>query len=206
MKRIGLTIGCKLAFVILVLGSSVMVLAQTASTGALTGTITDNAGAVVPGAKVTAANEATGEARTVMSQQNGSYTIPLLPPGSYKVEFSKSGFKTTVKPGLEINVTETARFDVGLEVGGVQEQVTVSSETALLQTESSALGRVTDQTVVSNLPLVTRNYTQIVTLSPGVAANVTNASELGRGNGGLSGGNFRAHGASGADNNFQMNG
>ena len=79
-----------------------------------------------------------------------------------------------------INVTETSRLDVQLEVGGVQEQVTIVSEAALLQTESSALGRVTDQTLVSSLPLVTRNYTQIVTLSPGVAANVTNATELER--------------------------
>jgi hypothetical protein len=120
--------------------------------------------------------------------------------------FPRTGFKQSVKPGLQINVTETARLDVQLEVGAVQEQVNVTSEAQLLQTESSALGRVTDRTLVSNLPLVTRNYTQIVTLSPGIAANVTNATELGRGNGGNSQGNFRAHGASGADNNFQMNG
>jgi hypothetical protein len=180
--------------------------AQTAGTGALTGIVTDNAGAVIQDARVTVVNEATGETRTVASRQNGSYMVPLLPPGSYRVEFSRNGFKTAVKPGLEINVTETARFDIGLELGEVQEQVTVTSEAQLLQTESSALGRITDHALVSNLPLVTRNYTQIVTLSPGVSSNVTNAAELGRGNGGLSQGNFRAYGASGADNNFQMNG
>lgn len=181
-------------------------MAQTASTGALAGGITDNSGAVVPEAKVTVTNEATGEARTVVSQQNGSYLVPLLLPGSYRVEFSKSGFKLAIKTGLQINVTETARLDVQLELGAVQDQVTVTSEAQLLQTESSALGRVTDRELVNNLPLVTRNYTQIVTLSPGIAANLTNATELGRGNGGISQGNFRAHGATGADNNFQMNG
>jgi hypothetical protein len=206
MKRISLTSCVRLAGALACLLLSFSALAQTAGTGALTGVVTDNNGAVVPEAKVAVTNESTGEARTVTSQSNGSYVVPLLLPGSYRVEFSKTGFKQAVKAGLLVNVTETSRLDVQLEAGGVQEQVTISSEAALLQTESSALGRLTDQTLVSGLPLVTRNYTQIVTLSAGVAANVTNASELGRGNGGLSQGNFRAHGASGADNNFQMNG
>jgi hypothetical protein len=208
MMRMRLTICGRLAGVLacLLLSFPALVWAQTASTGALTGTIVDNAGAVVPGVRVTATNEATGEARTVISQPNGSYTVPLLPPGSYRVEFSKTGFKASVKPGLEINVTETARFDVSIELGPVQEQVTVTSEATLLQTESSALGRVTDRALVNNLPLVTRNYTQIVTLSPGISAGVNNASALGRGSGGESQGNFRARGASGGDNNFQMNG
>jgi hypothetical protein len=185
---------------------SLPALAQTAGTGALTGSVTDNNRAFVPDAKVTVTNQATGAVRTVESQSNGSFAVPLLPPGTYRVEISKSGFKVAVTPGLEINVTETARLDVQLEVGTVQEQVIVSSEAQLLQTESSALGRVTDRALVSNLPLVTRNYTQIVTLSPGIASPVTNATELGRGSGGASQGNFRAYGASGADNNFQMNG
>lgn len=181
-------------------------MAQTASTGAVTGTVSDSSGSIVPDAKITLTNQATGETRTVVSQANGSYTIPLLLPGAYRAEFSRTGFKQAIKPDLMVNVTETARLDIQLEVGSVQEQVTVTAEAVLLQTESSALGRVTDRQLVGNLPLVTRNYTQIVTLSPGIAANVTNATELGRGSGGNSQGNFRAHGASGGDNNFQMNG
>jgi hypothetical protein len=206
MKRTRLTICGGLAGGLVSLLLSLSAFAQTASTGALTGIVTDNTGAVVPAAKVVLTNETTGETRSVTTQANGSYTVPLLLPGSYRVEFSITGFKQAVKTGLQINVTETARLDVQLEVGGVQEQITISSEATVLQTESSALGRVTDRQLVSNLPLVTRNFTQIVTLSPGIAANVTNATELGRGSGGNSQGNFRAHGASGADNNFQMNG
>jgi hypothetical protein len=183
-----------------------LALGQTASTGALTGTISDPTGAVVPEVQIKVINQATGEARTVISQPNGGYVVPLLLPGSYRAEFSKSGFKLAVKQGLHINVTETARLDIQLELGGVQEVVTVTAEAELLQTESATLGRVTDQTLVANLPLVTRNYTQIVTLSPGISAGVTNATALGRGTGGESQGGFRAHGASGADNNFQMNG
>jgi len=181
-------------------------LAQTASTGGLTGEITDANKAVVSGVQVTVTNEATGEKRDVVSQDNGIYVVALLLPGSYRVEFVKTGFKAAVTAGLRINVTETRRLDVQLEVGAVEEKVSVMSESQLLQTESPALGSVTDREVVVNLPLVSRNYTQIVTLSPGISAGVNNAAALGRGTGGESQGNFRAHGASGADNNFQMNG
>jgi hypothetical protein len=134
-------------------------MAQTASTGALTGAITDNSGAFIPDVKITVTNEATGEVRTVVTQPNGNYLVPLLLPGSYRVELSKAGFKQAVKAGLQVNVTETSRLDVPLEVGAVEEQVTITTETLLVQTESTALGRVTDQVLVSNLPLVTRNYT-----------------------------------------------
>ncbi|MBO0857912.1 MAG: carboxypeptidase regulatory-like domain-containing protein [Chloracidobacterium sp.] len=195
-----------LSLVCLLLSYSVPTLSQTSGTGALTGVVTDSAGAVVADAQVKVINEETREARVVTSQSNGGYSFPLLPPGAYLIEYSKTGFKSAVKAGMRINVTETARFDVQLEAGGVQEQVVISADAQLLQTESSALGRVTDQQSVSNLPLVTRNYTQIVTLSPGISAPVTNAGALGRGQGGESQGNFRAYGASGADNNFQMNG
>jgi Carboxypeptidase regulatory-like domain len=180
-----------------------LALAQTAGTGALTGNITDPAGAVVPDVQVKVTNQATGETRTVVSQSNGAYTVPLLPPGSYRLQFSKTGFKAAVKTELQVNVTETARLDVQLETGGVAEQVTITADAQLLQTESSALGRVTDRELVTNLPLVTRNYTQIVTLSPGIAAGVTRGDSPGQGD---NQGDFIAHGGFARDNNFQMNG
>jgi len=185
---------------------SLPAMAQTAGTGALTGTVSDQQDAIVAGVEISVINEATGEKRTVVSQDNGDYGVPQLLPGSYRLEFSKAGFKTGVKSGLRINVTETSRLDIQLEVGQVTETIIVTSEAELLQTESAALGRVVNQEFVSNLPLVTRNYTQVVPLSPGIAAEVTNASEIGRGSGGESQGNFRSHGAFGRDNSFQMNG
>lgn len=184
---------------------SLPALGQTGGAGALTGTVTDQQDAVVSGVEITVINEATGEKRTAVSQANGDYSVPQLLPGSYRIEFSRAGFKTAVKSGLRVNVTETSRLDVQLEVGAVTETIVVTSEAALLQTESAALGRVVDQVLVNNLPLSTRNYTQIVTLSPGIAAGVTRSDALGRGSGGESGGNFRTHGAFGRDNNFQMN-
>src|SRR5499427_1268404 len=208
MKFVDLILRCKLALIssslLLILPSAAA--AQTAGTGALSGTVTDSNGAVVSEVQIKVTSDATGEIHTVTSHSSGAYVVPLLLPGTYTVEFAKSGFKTAVKSALEIIVTETARLDVQLEAGGVQEKVTITADAPLLQTESPALGRVTDRDLVNNLPLVTRNYTQIVTLSPGIAANVVNATDLGRGSGGLSQGNFRAYGAGGADNNFQMNG
>src|SRR5438552_19154704 len=89
-------------------------LAQTASTGAFTGEITDSNGVVVGGVQVTTINEATGEKRDVVSQDNGIYVVALLLPGSYRLEFTKSGFKSSVMTGLQNNVTETKRLDVEL--------------------------------------------------------------------------------------------
>ena len=199
------------AFGILALAIFVLMLhatasAQTAGTGALTGAVSDTAGAVIGNAQVKVTNEATGESRTLTTQAGGIWVAPLLPPGLYRIEISKDGFKSAIKTGLRVNVTETSRLDIAMEAGGVNEQVTISAEAQILQTESNALGHVTDRETVSNLPLVTRNYTQIVTLSPGIAAEVTNASQLGRGTSGESGGEFRAHGGFARDNNFQMNG
>ncbi len=188
------------------LTAPVIVVAQSAGTGALTGTITDSNKATVPEVRVKVTNEGTGEARTAVTTDNGSYSVPLLLPGSYRVEISKTGFKSGVKTGLTINVTETARLDVELEVGEITLTIDITADAELLTTESPALGHVVDGEAISNMPLVTRNYTQIIGLSPGVAAGVGNATALGRGSGGESGGNFRVNGGFGRDNNFQMNG
>src|SRR5262245_49000130 len=147
MKKLRIVVGLILSSLLLFLSA---LFAQTATTGALTGTITDTNGAIVSGAQIKVINETTGEERTVVSNEAGIYTVPQLPPGSYRVEFSATNFKKSVKPALQINVTETTRLDVPLEVGSVQEQVTVTAQAELLQTESSALGRVVDSSGVTN--------------------------------------------------------
>jgi hypothetical protein len=185
---------------------SVVLCAQTAATGALSGTLKDQAGAVVVDAQIRVTNLATLESRTTVSTMAGSYTVPLLAPGEYRVEVSKSGFKRAEFEKVEVNVSETKGLNVELQVGMPRETVTVHAVSETLQTESSALGRIVDEQLVHDLPLDTRNYTQIVTLSPGIAADVTNATDFGLGGLSQSQGNFRANGAQGLDNNFQMNG
>jgi hypothetical protein len=192
--------------------------AQSANTGALTGTVTDPSGRVVPGAHVKAINEATGEVREVTTVDRGDYLIPLLPPGMYRIEVSSPGFANVIATGIRVSVTETAHLDTRLSISQVSQKVVVEAEgqSALAETESSALGRVTNDQTITSLPLVTRNYTQIIGLSPGVAQDVTNSAELGRGNGGTTFGpsssnpfvpaGFNVDGARFTDNNFQMNG
>ena len=187
-------------------------LAQTAATGALAGSVTDPTGAVVPNAEIKVVNEATGETRATVTGQTGAYAVPLLAPGAYRVDTIRAGFKTAVRAGVLVSVAETATFHIQLQIGAEAERVTVEGAPEIVQHDTSALGRVTAEQVVVNLPLVTRNYAQIIGLSPGINAPVTNAAELGAGSGAAPPSNsdeasgLFVHGARAIDNNFQVDG
>jgi Carboxypeptidase regulatory-like domain/TonB-dependent Receptor Plug Domain len=185
------------------MAGTVAVHAQTAQTGALTGMVTDPSGRVVSGVTVKVTSATTGQTRMAMSQSDGKYLVPLLPPDAYKVEISQKNFKTTEFDRVRINVTETATLNVQLQLGAVTEIITVEAEAQQLDTSSSALGHVTDQRIVEDVPLVTRNYSQILGLSPGVSAELFDAKEIGRGGVDDS---FVTGGSHDSDNNFQMNG
>src|ERR1035438_5097573 len=183
-------------------------LAQSSSTGAITGTTIDPSGAIVVGVEITATNDANGDVRTTASTSGGGFFFPLWSPGSYTLKTSKAGFKELVRTGVLVTVTETVRANLQLQIGKVSETITVTGETELLKTEDSALGEVTNARAILSLPLASRNYTQIIGLSPGVSSEVTNATALGRGTGSDAAGanGFSAHGASTNDNNYQVNG
>jgi Carboxypeptidase regulatory-like domain len=184
--------------------------AQTGGTGAISGAITDPSGALVVGAQVKIADAATGETRMSQSNGRGLYVVSLLPPGQYKLEVTKQGFKTASSSDVQVIVAETTVLNIRMETGTVSETITVASSNVDLQTESSELGRATDSQMLENLPLVTRNFTQIIGLNPGVSQEVNNASETGRGGGSQeanpAGGSIMTQGATATDNNFQMNG
>lgn len=180
--------------------------AQGSGTGALTGTVTDATGGAISGASVQLTSRNTGEVRTVVSITNGTYSVPALPPGEYALTVSKDGFKTDTVLKVEIIVAETVALNVRMEVGARTETVTVEATAEQLQTESSTLGRVTSGEQVRTLPLVARNYTQIISLNAGVAADVTDAGALGRGAMGNGGAPIVSNGGTINDNNIQMNG
>jgi hypothetical protein len=185
--------------------------AQTPSTGALTGVVFDASGALLIGADITLANQNTGEKGTTTSDDEGRFGFFLLVPGRYELCAEKAGFASLCRTGMDINVTETRRLDLRLQPATVVSKVQVSGDATLLQTDNSALGRVVNETVVSGLPLVTRNFAQIASLSPGVAAGVSNAGELGLGGTALSQINksndgIFVHGARSYDNNWQLDG
>src|SRR2546427_6077196 len=103
-------------------------MAQTAGTGALTGTIKDPSGAVVPNATVTLTSNDTGAARTTTTSADGSYKFNLLPTGNYKVRIEAAGFRPVEVPSATVNVTETEVLDRNLEVGAQAQTVTVESD------------------------------------------------------------------------------
>jgi len=187
------------------------VYAQSASTGALTGVIFDASGALLTDADITLTNQNTGERGSTTSDGEGRFGFFLLAPGRYELCAEKAGFAPLCRSAININVTETRRLELGLQLATVVTKVQVSGDPAMSQTDSSALGRIVNETAASGLPLVTRNFAQIADLSPGVAAGVSNAGELGLGGTALSQINksndgIFVHGARSYDNNWQLDG
>jgi hypothetical protein len=136
--------------------SAPSLMAQTAASGALTGTVTDPTGAVVPNVTVTVTSTDTGQVRAVSTDAAGTYKVGLLPPGSYRVKFEASGFKTIEVPSVTINVTETSVLDRLVEVGSQAQQVTVQGEVETVQTSNATVGTVMVGQTVAELPLTTR--------------------------------------------------
>jgi hypothetical protein len=181
--------------------SASLVMAQSAGTSALAGTVTDPSGAAIPNVNVTIINNATGQSRTATTGADGTYRFTLLPPGSYHVRFAASGFKTAEIGSVTLNVTETPELNRTLEIGQQSEQVTVEATAETLQTQSSTLGTVAGSAEVTGLPLSNRNYTQILSLAAGANAAVNDARSLGKGTQDMS-----VNGNSPGSNNFQMDG
>ncbi len=141
--------------------------AQTTSTEIL-GLVTDATGAVVPGARVTITRVATGETRTVATNQAGEYGFPLVEIGLYRVHVEMPGFRSQTVTGLRVELQQKARVDFNLEVGQLTETVEVSASAVLLSTEDVAVGQVIENKRVVDLPLNGRNITQLAVMVPGV--------------------------------------
>jgi hypothetical protein len=154
--------------------------AQSPTTGQITGVVKDASGAVVSGAKVTLTSTA-GVQRETTSDGTGHYVFSLVPPGSYRVEAEKTGFSTATAEGVVVRITETTNLDIPLAVASQKAVVEVAVETPLLETESPAQGTVIEQEQIRQLPLPTRNFQQLLTLTPGTSGPVQSSSELGRG-------------------------
>jgi Carboxypeptidase regulatory-like domain/TonB dependent receptor/TonB-dependent Receptor Plug Domain len=185
--------------------------AQTASTGTLTGVAMDPTGAVVPGVILHLTRLGGGESRSATSDETGEFAFLLLPPGSYELQAAKAGFDTVIDTEIIVSVTETTRLVVQLRVTTVVHRIQVSGNPGMIQTDTSALGRVVDEREVTGLPLVTRNFSQIASLSPGVETGVYNAGEFGLGGTAQSqiassNDGIFVHGARSYDNNYQLDG
>jgi hypothetical protein len=219
MEEAALTIGFRLRrqsrvqrilVAISVLTVATFAWSQSSTTGLLKGEITDPAGRNVSGAEVRATNQATNEQRAVKSGAEGVYVIPLLPPGNYSIDVEARGFARSTLDGVVVVVTETTVQNIPLKVGASTTTVDVKVEAPVVETSTTALGDVVTGQQVQSLPLVSRNFTQIMTLSAGVVASVTQADSPGLGNGGqiptTEGQGENVNGARASDINFRMDG
>jgi hypothetical protein len=153
--------------------------AQSSTTGALRGIVTNQASAVVPGATVTLVNNATSQTQTTTTDSKGGYSFSLLAPGVYGLNFSAQGFKISQMASVTVNVSEVPVVDAQLETGESTEHEVCQCR--LSQGATSSTGTLMDSKTLTGVPLTTRNTTQVMSMSSGSASDVNNAGTLGRG-------------------------
>jgi len=137
------------------------------SNGSFLGTVTDPSGGVVAGATVEVQNLGTQVTRSVTTNSSGEYVIPDLPAAHYSIKVTVSGFKTYTIPDVELQVAQRALIDATLQVGGVEQQVTVEAAPPIVQTSESSVGQVVNPTSVERMPLNGRSFWQLTSLTPG---------------------------------------
>lgn len=168
-------------------------------TAVLTGVVKDSTGAAVPNVKVAAINTNTNLSREAITDESGTYRIPALNPGPYRLEAEGQGFKKAVLSDIVLEVGQQVRADVQLEVGEVTQTLEVSGQASIVNTESNLIGGVINQSRVVTLPLNGRNFMELTTLTAGIAEGTGSAAIV----------NKRAPTAAGMphqDNNYQLDG
>lgn len=166
-KSLILKTGMVLMFIMSLLGA---VSAQTVTTGQITGSVTDQSGAVVPDATVTITQVGTGAKRTVMTSADGNYSAPNLAVGTYRVTVTKEGFKETAIANVVVSVATITRQNIALEIGQLSEVVEITADAVQVETQTGAVGEVVSGEQVRELPLNGRSFVQLTQLQPGVAA------------------------------------
>ncbi|HEY4382753.1 MAG TPA: TonB-dependent receptor [Acidobacteriaceae bacterium] len=142
--------------------------AQSAGTGTITGTVTDTTGAVVPGAQALITNTDTGVPRTAPTNSDGTYIAAFLQPGHYEVLVSAAGFGKVNRKNLVLTVGQTMTVDAALSVGTTATDVTVTSDSPILDTQKTEVSQTLDTNFIANLPVATRNWSGFVLLVPNV--------------------------------------
>lgn len=172
---------------------------QSPTTGRILGTVVDPNGARVVWADIIVEDESTGHKRQTKTDKEGNYTVPLLPTGHYSVTIRATGFAPSVFQQVQVVITETTTLDAQVVPSGPHtESIRIDST---LQRDGPRLGRVVDSRAVSHLPLATRNFTQILALSPGTAVALPDNTAVGRNSQ-----NISVNGARVTQNDFEING
>ena len=149
------------------------------------GTVSDDSGALIPGAEITITHTDTGQSRSVVSNDEGSYFAPGLSLGNYEVEASLPGFQTSVRSGIQLTLGRAAIVDFTLSIGEIAERVTVTGEAPLVETTQSVLADLVEQRTITELPLNGRSFTELALLQAGAMVRNghrnTNFSPIGGG-------------------------
>ena len=179
-------------------------LAAQIATGGVTGTVLDPSGAALPGANITLTNVATGVNTATRSTATGNYSFSGLPPGTYTIQASASGFQNYVVHGVVVHLQQTQTEDIQLKTGSVQQSVTVTAAAPLLQAESGQIGQTVNNQAVENLPLVTRDWGSLAQLSAGV--NTAPPGQPTPDSGSTEGAYFSVNGVNIWQNDFRLDG
>src|SRR5438094_710000 len=137
------------------------------ATAAISGTVLDPTGAAIPGASITVKNAGTGFTRTVISDDQGRYIAPELPIGEYEVQGSLPGFRTVERRGIQLTVGSRPVIDLQLPIGQAAETISVTGDLSQVETTSSSVSSLVNQTQMRELPLNGRNFEQLILLAPG---------------------------------------
>jgi hypothetical protein len=160
------------------------VLAQQVN-GTIVGTITDPSGSSIPNTSITITNLATGTARQTVSDSVGNFTVSFLPSGMYRIDVTAKGFRETLIDNQVVQVGQTVRVNVQLEVGDVTQKLDVQATTAALQTENAVVGTVIESEKIEDLPLNGRNFVQLAQLIPGGQPGTPGSITVRRGRGSI---------------------
>jgi Carboxypeptidase regulatory-like domain len=194
--RCGFFVGVLALFLLMLM----VIPASAQESGTILGVVKDASAGVVPGAKITVTNLATNEARTVMTAEDGAYRVPALRAGQYTVKVEAQGFQTQIQTGLTLNVAAELVANITLQVGSATQEVTVTTESPVVNTTTSSLGGLVNDQTIAELPLNGRNYLDLTLLQPGVQASSHGSGA------GSSGTWYSSNGAPSRSNNFTLDG
>ena len=148
--------------------------------GTISGIVMDPSGRVIPDAEILIANDLTRVQYSGKTNHDGIYIVPGLPPGPYRVQVSKPGFKTLIKPDIVLNVQDAIAINFTLPIGAVAEIVTVEGGAPLVNTQSAVVSTVVDRQFAENLPMNGRSFQTLIYLAPGVVVVPSNPSDGGQ--------------------------
>ena len=174
-----------LTLVLLICGANAAFAQEVTAT--VTGTITDQSGAAIAGANVTAKSVERGITYSATSNESGLYRISNLPIGNYELRVEKEGFQTSAYPAFTLVLNQIARIDVEMKVGQVSQTIEVSGAAPVLKTEATQVDTIINASTNDNLPLASRNYVQLTLLAPGSVSTDPSSFNNGNNTGGYGG-------------------